>query len=142
MFKNKPHSVTVIVRSCLTGQVVWIYRGASKRSADSTYCRACQCEVERVRHWSRIAARRKANILRLLSECMAGMAIDGVMTPEQKAAAKRLTSMAEDPGCYREFYDHIMEERRRRARDKKIRQQMREREAVGNRNYDKREGEG
>lgn len=131
--------VVVIVRSCLTGKPVWLYRGASLHGSESAYWRACKYEIERFRGWSRTVARRKANIQRLLSECMAGLGINAALTPEQKAAAKRLASYAEPPAYYREFYDHVMEERRRRKRDRQIREQMRLRDSQ-NRDYGKREG--
>ena len=51
------------------------------------------------------------------------------LTPEQKQAAKELQAMAKkEPPCDREFYNHIMEERRRRKEDREIRRKMRERE--------------
>jgi hypothetical protein len=41
---------------------------------------------------------------------------------QQRAAAKRLRSIADNlPPVYRGFYDHIMEERRRKKADKELR---------------------
>ena len=141
IFGKGIHGVTVIIKSCLTGRAVWIYRGPSKNASQSAYWRACKYEVERFKRWSKHVARRKANIQRLLTDCTAGIDIAGTMTPEQKAAARRLASLSEDPAFNREFYDHVVEERRRMERDRKIRRKMRSRDSVGNRDYDKQEGE-
>ena len=62
---------------------------------------------------------------------MANLPINAELTPDQKAAAKKLLKMADEMPPYdMEFYNHIVEERRRREEDKRIRQKMREREAA------------
>ena len=138
MLKSKLHHVTVIIRSCITGRAVWIYRGTSKHASRCAYWHACKHEMDCVRHWNEAVARRKANIQRLLSDCMADMAITDVMTPEQKTAARQLASYSEkEAGFSREFYDHIIEERRRRAADMEIRRKMRKRDFYDNPCYDK-----
>ena len=128
--KIKPLAPIVeIRRSCITGKVVWVYRGRTKAAAHVAYWRACKAEIERVKQWPEIMARRRAWILKILNDAMANLPIDAELTPEQKQAAKELQAMAKkEPPCDREFYNHIMEERRRRKEDKEIRRKMRERE--------------
>lgn len=128
--KIKPLAPIVeIRRSCITGRVVWVYRGFTKAAANVAYWRACKKEIERVRHWADTMARQRAEITNMLTACLANLPIDAEMTPEQKQAARELQAMAKmDIPCDREFYDHIMEERRRRKEDREIRRKMRERE--------------
>lgn len=122
-------TVTAICYSCITGKAVWLYQGPSKQAARAAYRRACEREIQRVRAWSKRSAERKANIKRLLGECMGDIPITASMTDEQDAAAKLLLSMSGRtvPFC-RDFYEHIMEERRRHDEDKRIRKQMRKRQ--------------
>ena len=125
----KKHPYKRIVRSCITGQVVWIYRGASYEASRVAYWRACQKEIARVKAWPSYVARQRRAIRRLLAECQANIPLTAEMTPEQKRAAQRLQDMARAPQpCDREFYNHIMEERRRKAEDHEIRRRMRERD--------------
>ena len=117
--------MTVIKKSCLTGMVVWIYQGNSRNAARMAYYKACLKEVERVRSWKRTQARGLRAVADLLDAVSASLADP---TPEQAAAIGRLRAAAKAvPDCHREFYDHIMEERRRRRRDREIRRRMRER---------------
>lgn len=127
-YLEQKNTVTVICYSCITGKAVWLYQGPSKQAARAAYRRACEREIKHVRTWSKRNAERKANIKRLLGECMGEMSITSSMTAEQKAAAKLLLSMSGSTvPCYRDFYNHIMEERRRREEDRQLRQQMRKR---------------
>lgn len=120
MKRNRP--VIVIRRSCLTGKVVWIYKGSSKGAAYTAYCRACKREVERMRRWGETTAERRANILRVLNDFLADIPLNAKLSPEQKAAVKKLQQLSkEDIACHREFYEHIMEERRRRREANYIR---------------------
>ena len=120
--------IVEIRKSCITGKVVWVYRGSNKRAANSAYYRACQEELRRVKSMPHRAAERKRNIMRFLDECMADMDVSSPMTKQQKAAAQALRKLADEPiASDREFYEHVIEERRRREEDRKIRQQMRER---------------
>lgn len=138
MLKKKLHNITVILKSCLTGKAVWIYRGPSRSAARMAYWRACRSEVERVRQRAEAAARRRANIQRMLSELTAAMPATGDLPPEKKALARQLLSLSEKKiPAGGAFYDHIMEERRRREADREIRRQMREREISENSDYDK-----
>lgn len=125
---NKKPAVTVIRYSCLTGQAVWLYQGPSKQAARAAYRRACEREIKRVRLWRKMIEARKANIMHVIETCMADKPIITGMTPEQKVAAKKLLAMAkEECPCQREFYNHIMEERRRRENDRLLRERMRSR---------------
>lgn len=142
---KKHRSVTVILRSCLTGRFVWIYQGPSRDAARKAYLRACEKEIDWVRNRSESMARRTAAITRLLTNCLAEKPIDEELTPEQQEAAKELQAISNKPlECNSEFYGHIMEERRRRKEDREIRRKMCEnaakrvdREIQNNRNYDK-----
>lgn len=126
---HKRYPVTIIRRSCLTDNAVWIYRGPTHNAARKAYWIACKAEVERVEHWREHVALRTANISRLLSECLAEIPINAELTPEQKKAVRQLQSlMKKGIACHMEFYEHIMEQRRRREEDREIRRQMRERE--------------
>jgi hypothetical protein len=130
IFESK-HGVTVICYSCLTGKAVWLYRGPSRGAANVAYWRACKKEIEYVRQWPRYVAERKAFYEGILNGCLASLPIDAELTPSQKAAAKVLRKLADEKlPCYMEFYNHIMEERRRREEDREIRRQMRERERL------------
>lgn len=139
MLKNKIHNITIILKSCLTGTAVWIYQGPSRNAARLAYWRACKKEVERVGRLAEAAERRRANILRMLSELTAGMPATAEMPPEKKRLARQLLALAERKIPAGAFYEHIMEERRRREEDRRIRRQMRERENHPNTDYDKQD---
>ena len=119
--KHKNKRTTLVIRySCLTGKAVWLYYSPSDSAMWTAYWRARQAEMERVRNWNSIAAQRKANILRLLSDCTAGMTITDDMDPEKREAAMRLRKIAETPKrCDKEFYNHLIEERRRRQENRR-----------------------
>lgn len=114
MSKSK-HTSLIIRYSCLTGKAVWIYNAPSNGAMWTAYWRARRSEVERVRNWSQTVALRKANILRLLSDCTASLPVTGDLPPGKREAALRLRQVAEAPkACHRDFYNHLMEEQRRR----------------------------
>ena len=72
-----------------------------------------------------------SNITRLLSECMRDIPIDAELTPRQKDAARMLKNIVKKGfACHREFYEHVIEERRRRQEDKEIHMRMRGRETA------------
>lgn len=126
---KKSRLVTIIQRSCLTGQAVWIYQGPSKVAARLAYWRACKRELERVRRWSEILAQRRRNIQRLLSyDSSSSTVLDAGLSDEQLEAARQLLAIGKNETDGRsEFYNHIIEERRRRSEDREIRRKMRER---------------
>lgn len=126
---KRKKTVTIIKRSCLTGKGVWLYQGASENAGRLAYQRACRKEILRFEKWKSVAEQRSRNILRILSECTASMPLTSDMTQEQKEAARLLKKLAKPEQKYESpFYDHIMEERRRREEDRMIRAKMRERE--------------
>lgn len=136
--KSGPYAIR---RSCLTGNAVWARRCRTKKEESQRYWRACRAEIERVRRWPETAARRKAAILDLLSRCTARLSAVAEMTPDMREAARQLVSIAEKGmPCHMEFYEHIMEERRRRKEDREIRRRMRERDSHKNSDYGKQEG--
>ena len=113
--KQRAHLVTVIRDSCITGMAVWVYRGPSKSAACEAYRRACKAEMERMRKWGSVVARRKLNILRMLSDCVSGVPVTDMLQPQQKSAARYLLSLANKSMKYdSSFYDHIQEERLRK----------------------------
>lgn len=125
MNRHQDNLITVIRRSCLTGNAVWLYRGPSANAARMKYWRAANKEVERVRNWSSHVSVRTANIIRLQTECMNQLPINAEIPPSKSAAAKRLQAMAKlKESCYLEFFNHIMEERRRKKKDREIRRSM------------------
>lgn len=144
MNKKGKHIKVFIRRSCITGKVIWVYRGV-KTGEYLAYWRACRKELQRFKMWAERLDRRRRNMTRLLSDSSSRIPITEEMTPEQREAARQLHELSvADVKPDREFYDHIIEERRRREEDREIRRQMREREALeresreqDNRNYDK-----
>lgn len=115
-----------IRRSCLTGEAVWIYRGNSRGAARKSYFLACQRELERVQRWNERASKRRANIMRLLNECQADMPVTKTLAGSQRQAAEQLKNISCAAFlCDKTFYNHIVEERRRRAEDREIRKRMR-----------------
>lgn len=134
---KRRHLVTIIKRSCLTGKVVWIYRGASREAGRHAYWKACKKELEKVKQWAERMAERKRRLTMVLgmSESSlsgsksSGNMFGGELTDEQRKAARELVRMSkQEPPPDMEFYNHIVEERRRRQQDKDIRRKMRERE--------------
>lgn len=115
--KYRSTRVTVIVRSCLTGVPVWIYRGPTVSAARRAYYRACNYEVERIRRWPEYCARAKAVILDNLNELLSRIPLLTELTDKQKECVRTLRQLAEEAGnepCYMEFYNHFTEMRRRR----------------------------
>ena len=138
--EHQKHNVVKILKSCITGKAVWIYMGPSMTACRKASARACQKEVERIRHIGELTARRKANIMQLLNDCLAGQPIDKELPPEKKAAAKRLIAIAEqDAFTDRDFYDHIMERSRQcgKSRWRQAAAKAASGKKRSNRNYDK-----
>lgn len=116
---SKPNrKVIVIKRSLLTGKIVWVYRGTSYEGARKAYWRACKKEVRRVRQWSQLMLKRKKSLLRLITHSDSSSVSSSTlrkMSPRQRKLAREIIKMAETPPpMCRDFYDHIMEEYRRR----------------------------
>ena len=128
---KKNRHVTIILKSCLTGQVVWIYQGPTKGAARLAYWHACRREMERVKHWNETLAQRRRNIQRLLScDSSSSTVLDTGLTDEQREAARQLLAIGkiQETDGRSEFYNHIIEARRRRNEDREIRRKMRERD--------------
>lgn len=114
MKKTMKHPVTVIKRSCITGNPVWLYQGPSESAARRAYSRACNFEIDRVKNWAATVARRTANIVGFLNECLEKLPKDAELTPVQAAAVRKLQAIARKaPACHLEFYEHIMASRRK-----------------------------
>ena len=121
----KPHRAVAIRKSCLTGKAVWIHSGSpSKNSEWMAYDRAKRQEMKRVKQWSDMKARRKSNIMRIFNDCMENVSrIEGKL---QTAARKLLTLSEQTISCSRDFYNHLLEERKRRSADRKFKRKMKE----------------
>ena len=118
---------TTIRRSCLTGNAVWIYQGSCKNGAQTAYWKACRAEMERVRNWTGTVARRVANIQRLLNDCLADVPINASLTQQQQDGVRRLQAIVrKNYTCHRDFYEHILEERRLRRQNRELRIKMRD----------------
>ena len=112
--KRKHKVIRILHRSCLTDQPVWLSPQRSRQAEAKAYKRACKHEIERIKGWGKRIEQRKGNILHLLSDLMANIPIFASVAEEQAEAAKQLNAIAEkSPLCYRDFYNHIMERKRK-----------------------------
>lgn len=107
--------VTIIKRSCITGKVVWIYRGVSREAGRRAYYRACKQEIRRIRQWTARMTVRQLALMQVVglggSSSSSGSGIYEDMTPEQLAAVKEISKMGcQPPPLDREFYNHIVAE--------------------------------
>lgn len=83
--------------------------------------------MERVRNWTGTVARRVANIQRLLNDCLADVPINANLTQQQQDAVRRLQAIVrKNYACHRDFYEHILEERRLRRQNRELRIKMRD----------------
>ena len=116
---NKIH-LPKLRKSCLTGKAIWIFQGFSKRAEYQAYHRACRCEVERVKHWDERMGKRKANIMRMLNDCVSVIPMTVELSSEQAEAVRCLQAVAnEKVERDNDFYAHIQEVRRRRKTENK-----------------------
>lgn len=107
--------VKVILRSCLTGVPVWVYVGPSMAAMRKAYRKVCREEVERVRNWDKTEKEISEALGRRIDEFLSRFPKDHKFTPQQEEALKTLRAQQnEKEPCYMEFYNHIMEEARRR----------------------------
>lgn len=88
---------TTIKYSCITGQAVWLYVGPTKKSMLRSYYRTVQRERKRQRQWPKVQRQWRANITRLLDECIASMPLMGDLTKNQREAIRTLRTMADNP---------------------------------------------
>lgn len=77
---------------------------------------ACKLEMERVRHWAETVAERSNRITHILNACLNSIPCTDQLTPEQYKAAHQLMTLSRECVCDKEFYNHIIEERRRRKK--------------------------
>lgn len=114
----KNHKVVIVKHSCITGRIVWVYFGKSEEAARKAYWRACKKEVRRVRNWGNHIAERRQQFMHLITMSNSSSSINSLMadlTPQQRKAARTIINMSKQPPAQdREFYDHIIEEARRR----------------------------
>ena len=65
--------------------------------------------------WPQKVAECRARVKQLLDNCIAALPINAELTKQQKDAIRYLQSVIREPvPCHSEFYDHIVEEARRR----------------------------
>ena len=118
MVSKQDSKVIIIKRSCLTGRIVWAYRGDSEEGARKAYWRACKKEVRRVRNWMKRMANRRRQLLRIITHGDSTSVSSSIlknMNPQQRAAARKIIQLAKnEPPLDRAFYDHIIEEAKRR----------------------------
>lgn len=113
---------TFIRRSCLTGKIIWVYHGITKTAERLAYFRACKREMNRVRGWKERLDKRRRNLKRLLSDSSSGIPITDELTPEQRCAAQHLNDIGRQSSSqHSEFYEHIVEEKKRRDEDLQFR---------------------
>lgn len=118
MVNKQNGKVLVVKRSCLTGRIVWVYNGSSEDAARKAYWRACKREVWRIRNWMKKMIRRRRRLLSVIthsdSSSVSSSAFKQMMPEEQKLARKIMQLAKGEPQADREFYDHIIEEAKRR----------------------------
>lgn len=114
-----------VKRSCLTGKIVWAKYCATPRGAQDAYQRACRKEVRRYRDYSLTMKRRRQKLFSVIgitdsssaSSSVSSLASRSGLTPKQRAAIREIQALDRDrPPQGGEFYDHIIEEARRRNR--------------------------
>lgn len=115
MTKPKRRILKVIRKSVLTGRAVWVSHNRTYRACRLGYKAACKHEAMRIRLWGRAINSRKKNVLRLLGDLTADLPIIGDVVQEKRDAAKALNEIADgEPVCDKNFYEHVMEEKRLR----------------------------
>ena len=143
MRRKKKNIMNLYIKySCLTGRAVWVNFSPTRKARWAAYQKACRHEIERKEHWEETQAQRREFFLKMLSDYQSNISCTAELTPKQKEAVRVLLRMANEKIPFQsEFYDDMMEERRRKAEDKEIRRQMRERAAAEragkNPDYDK-----
>lgn len=106
--------VTVLRRSCLTGNVVWMFHGLKHRVYDA-YRYACIREANYQRMWPERWSQRRTNILRFLSACLANFQMTEALPIQLEDAARTLRNISDEHiAVDRSFYDHILADRERR----------------------------
>lgn len=118
MVSKQDSKVIIIKRSCLTGRIVWVYQGPSEVAARKAYWRACKKEVRRIRTWMKRMSRRKKLLMSIITHDDSSSSSSTILkklNPEQRKAARKIMQLAKnEPQPDREFYNHIVEEAKRR----------------------------
>ena len=118
MVNKQNGKVLIVKRSCLTDRIVWVYHGTSEEAARKAYWRACKKEVFRIRNWMNKMIRRRNRLLSIITHgdnSSASSSAFKLTPPEKRKSARKIIQLAkEEPQPDREFYDHIIEESRRR----------------------------
>ena len=128
MSDNK-HEITIVRRNHTTGKIVWVYRGKSENAGRKAYWMVCKRESTRVRSWKKRVERRTAIINDFTQSLIDGLPTPDDLTPDQRKAIRELQKIAENPPkCDTQFYNHLQQDRKRKKRDREIRQEMRQRE--------------
>lgn len=151
-------NTTTIKYSCITQQAVWLYIGPTKKSMLRAYYRTVERERNRQHQWPKVQQRWRANITRLLDECIASLPLLGTLTKSQREAIRTLRTMADNPPEFssplldhdreRRHQNRLKTRRQRYWKDAAYRQQNKERlrerrqkikqeENKHNENYDK-----
>lgn len=151
-------NTTTIKYSCITQQAVWLYIGPTKKSMLRAYYRTVERERNRQHQWPKVQQRWRANITRLLDECIASLPLLGTLTKSQREAIRTLRTMADNPPEFssplldhdheRRHQNRLKARRQRYWKDAAYRQQNKERlrerrqkikqeENKHNSNYDK-----
>ena len=108
----------ILKHSCLTGRVVWAYRCDTEEAARRAYYRACKKEVRRIRQWSAKMAERKrkrAMIFNGSNSSSSGINVNKYKDPAVRRLARQMCKLIKDqPPKDTTFYDHIVEEAKRR----------------------------
>lgn len=118
MVNKQNGNVLIVKRSCLTGRIVWVYRGTSEDAARKAYWRACKKEIRHIRDWAKKMSRRRKILLSIVThgDCNSvSSSVFNQMSSEKRRLARRIMQLAKDvPQPDREFYDHVVEEAKRR----------------------------
>ena len=108
----------ILKRSCLTGKVVWAYRCDTEKAARIAYYRACKKEVRRIRQWSAKMAERKRKLVSIFNggnSSSSGINVNKYKDPAVRRLARQMCKLIKaQPPKDTAFYDHIVEEAKRR----------------------------
>ncbi len=118
MVNKQNGKILVVKRSCLTGRIVWMYHGTSEEAARKAYWRACKKEVWHIRNWTKRNSRRRRLLLNIVMR--SGISSESStsfkqMNPEKRKLVRKIIQLANGaPTPDRGFYNHIIEEAKRR----------------------------
>lgn len=107
-----------VKRSCLNGKIVWMHYCTTRKAARLAYWRACKKEVRRFRDFAQLMKKRHKKLFSVIgiddSSSASSIASRPGLTPQQRTAARELQRLdRQQPPQRSDFYDHIIEEKRR-----------------------------